>query len=317
VNQYDLSYNFDSKKDNNIIGIDKRRLTFDFNDNCDINITKIDDNNSGLTAQDAPPKCNINLCNNKKKSLQSTRTNYNTNNLTECNLCDNEEWIAPPCELNLEIAKQKAQNYYNTQGEYKGQYSIKPYYINKINDTQFDMSYVYTKNDNTDIGIDKRRFTFNFNNSNCDINITNMGAYLSGNTVQDAPPQCNNYLCNNIKQQIKNNNQTLRSGNLSECNYCPVENWDPPTCNYGACENVKNIYKSRNWAYDTANFSECSYCPRDIWSYSAPPPPPQNSCNYGACRNVIQSYINNGWWYTSSNFGECNACPIVSYPNNI
>jgi len=354
---FDMSYVY-TKNDNTDIGTDKRRFSFNYNNsNCDINITSMGLYLSGITSKDAPVQCNTYICNNKKQSLQSNRTSYNTTNLTECKNCPNESWNPPQCQFNQEVAKSKAKDYYNTQGPYKGQYTIQPYYINKINDSQFDMSYVYTKNDNTDIGTDRRRFNYNYNNSNCDINIVSMGDYLSGNTVQEAPVQCNSFLCNNRKQQIKNNNQRLRSNELSECNNCPVENWDPPTCNYSACDNVKNIYrnnnwpydtanfgecsycsrdtwsgnvcnysacdnvkniyKSRNWAYDTVNLGECNYCPRDTWSGYVAPPPPQNSCNYGACRNVIQSYLNNGWWYNTSNFGECVSCPQVTYPNSI
>ena len=61
------------------------------------------------------------------------------------------------------------QEYYEKNGPFKGKYTIQPYYINKVNDTTFDISYVYTKTDNSDIGIDKRRFTFKYDEPNCNI----------------------------------------------------------------------------------------------------------------------------------------------------
>ena len=215
--------------DDKDIGTDKRRFDYKFDDNCTPNITKIGELKSGITAKDAPPQCNKYKCNEKRKVLESSRTSYNTKDLTECNACIEEKWDPPPCQISDDIFKSQAQNWYNTLGPLKDLYTITPYYINKVSDTQFDMSYVYNARNGSDIGIDKRRFTYSINN-HCSIKITNMDGYLSGTTARDAPPQCNTSSCNNRKQSLQNSRTSYNTSSLTECNNCPNESWNPPPC---------------------------------------------------------------------------------------
>ena len=161
-------------------------------------------------------KCCINMSSN----------GYSTYN-NDCSpaSCNNGQQPSNKCVCSYpndeNILKNAAINYYNND-IYKNQYVMYPQNIKKVNETTFDMSYVYTNYDGSQIGNDKRRFTFNYNNSNCDIIITNMGDYNSGTTVMNAS------LENYDSYKLIKNNQSEKcldgDGTNISFNNCDINN---------------------------------------------------------------------------------------------
>lgn len=78
-----------------------------------------------------------------------------------------------------------AQNYYNTQGEWKGVFTMSPIRSVSSGANQCDILYQYNPtpgSPRTDTGQDKRRFTF-AQGPNCTWNVSSMGGFQSGTSV--------------------------------------------------------------------------------------------------------------------------------------
>lgn len=77
---------------------------------------------------------------------------------------------------------QSAVDFYNTKGEWKGQYTMNPILSNKFSDNTCDISYRYTPVGQTNaVGGDRRRFTYAWDGTKWDVSA--MSAYNSGTTV--------------------------------------------------------------------------------------------------------------------------------------
>ena len=179
-----------------IIGILFLSGVFSTKSNTNNNINEKTDKSNNDTKSNNNNNTKSNTNNDTKSN--NNNTNNNTNNDTKSNILDSTKKesldkngvktnnLSSNCNFDNEKAKLSAKNYYDNNGPLKGQYTITPHNVNKISDTQFDLSYVYNKVNDNISGIDKRRFNYTFDTS-CDIKIQDMGEYESGITATPAP----------------------------------------------------------------------------------------------------------------------------------
>lgn len=149
----------------------------------------------------------------------------------------------PPivCKFDENIIKKKVKEYYENNGPYKENFTIEPYYINSVDNTTFDISYIYIKKDKTDSGIDKRRFTFEYIPLSCDVKINSMGGLLSGITAKDAPLDNRLFIHYKTSKCLDSNGTKLY---LNNCNYDnPYQKWDT--------SNNKLLHKQSNKCLDS------------------------------------------------------------------
>ena len=101
-------------------------------------------------------------------------------------MCDTNNTCYKPVTLNCldPVTITKMQNYYNTQGEFKGQYTIQPVKSAQRDSSTCDLIYKYTAvNNPNNTGYDWRTFKYDMSG-----NVTGMGGYKSGTLVARSEP---------------------------------------------------------------------------------------------------------------------------------